>query len=325
MRIFITRVIPDAGLQLLQEAGYQISQYTEKRNLPQEELIQTCQEHDALLSAGPNQLNAHFFQECGHLKAISLLSAGYDNVDVAAATRHGMAIGHTPEVLSGATADVAFLLMLAVSRNAFYMHNSIAKGEWGFYEPTANLGFELTGKTLGVLGLGRIGMELARKCAAAFHMNVIYHNRGRNEQAEKELAARPVSFEELLQQSDVLSVHTILSQETKGLFDLAAFRKMKPSAIFINTARGSIHQEQDLTEALQQGIIWGAGLDVTSPEPMAKDHPLLGMPNVCVLPHIGSATLETRSAMARRAAQNIIAGLQGRPMPHAINPEVYSS
>jgi glyoxylate reductase len=133
-----------------------------------------------------------------------------------------------------------------------------------------------------------------------------------------------VSFADLLQQSDVLSVHTILSPETKGLFGKAAFRQMKPSAIFLNTARGSIHQEQDLTEALQQGVIWGAGLDVTSPEPMAQDHPLLSMPHVCVLPHIGSATFETRSAMARVAAQNIIAALQGKQMPHAINPEVYT-
>lgn len=324
MKIYITRVIPDIGLQLLQDAGHQVNQYSEKRELPQAELIHACKQHDALLSAGHNQLDKHFFEECTHLKAISLLSAGYDNVDVAAATQFGMPIGHTPEVLSGATADAAFLLILAVSRNAFYMHNSIAKGEWGFYEPNANLGTEVEGKTLGIFGLGRIGMELARKCAAAFNMKVIYHNRSRNEQAEKELDARFVSFDELLQQSDIISVHSILSAETKGLFNKAAFSKMKPSAIFINTARGGIHHEQDLTEALQQGSIWGAGLDVTSPEPMAKDNPLLSMPRVCVLPHIGSATVETRNAMTRLAAENIIACLQGERMPHVVNPEVYT-
>ena len=323
MKVYITRVIPDIGLQLLQNAGYQVNQYTEKRELPQSELIRACKQHDALISVGPNRLDQHFFKECAHLKAISLLSAGYDNVDVTAATQFNMAIGHTPEVLSGTTADVAFLLMLSVSRNAFYMHKSIAKGEWGFYEPSANLGIELNGKTLGVFGLGKIGLELARKCAAAYNMKVIYHNRSRNEQAEKELAAKLVSFDELLQHSDILSVHTILSPETKGVFNKDAFSKMKPSAIFINTARGSIHSEEDLTEALQQGIIWGAGLDVTSPEPMAKDNPLLSMPRVCVLPHIGSATVETRNAMTRLAAENIIAALQKKQMPHVVNPEVY--
>lgn len=324
MNVFITRKIPEAGLKLLQEAGHVVTEHIIKQELTTKELISTCKKHDALLSVGPNKIDKQFLQECRNLKAISLLSAGYDNVDIKAATRLKIAIGHTPEVLNNATSDIALLLMLAVSRNAFYMHKTIAKGEWGFFDPTADLGTELYGKTLGVFGLGKIGFEMAKKCKAVYDMKVIYHNRSRNEDAEKDLGASLVSFDELLQKSDVLTVHANLSAETRGIFDKKAFNGMKPSAIFINTARGGIHNERDLTEALQNEFIWGAGLDVTNPEPMDKDNPLLSMPNVCVLPHIGSATMETRAAMAERAAQNIIAGLNGEPMPYAANPEVYN-
>ena len=320
MKIFVTRVIPQIGLDLLNTAGYEVTQYTEKRELSQEELILACKAHDALISVGPNKIDEHFLQQCSHLKGIALMSVGYDNVDVEAATRYGVPVSNTPGVLSGATADVAFLLMIAVSRKAFFLHNSIAKGKWGFFEPTANLGQELNGKTLGVLGLGRIGTELAQKCKAAYNMDVIYHNRKPNAEAEQSLAARYVDFETLLKESDVLSVHVNLTAETKGLFDAAAFKQMKPSVIFINTARGAIHNENDLLEALQQQTIWGAGLDVTNPEPMDSRHPLLDMPNVCVLPHIGSATVETRNNMAVMAARNIIAVLQGQHMPQVINP-----
>lgn len=325
MKIFITRIIPQKGLNLLKDAGHTITQYEEKRPLTQEELIEACSRHDALLSVGPNKLDETFFSRCTHLKAISLLSVGYDNVDIAAANKYKKAVGNTPGVLSGATADTAFLLMLAVSRKAFYLSNKISKGEWGFFEPTAGLGIELNNKTLGVFGLGRIGMELARKCIGAYNMNVIYHNRNHNEEAEKELGARYVSFEELLRESDVLSVHANLSPETKGIFNEEAFKQMKSSSIFINTARGGLHNEEDLMQAVKNNTIWGAGLDVTNPEPMAPNNPLLSMQNVCILPHIGSATVETRDAMSGIAAQNILAALEGKEMPYPINPEVYEA
>lgn len=324
MNVLTTRVIPEKGLQVLKDAGCMVTQYTAKRELTQKELINACKHYDSLLSVGPNQLDEHFFMECRHLKSISLYSAGYDNVAIDAATRLKMAIGYTPDVLSAATADIAFLLMLAVSRRAFYMSNTIQKGEWGFYEPKANLGIELNGKTLGIFGLGKIGFEMAKKCVAAYRMRVIYHNRGHHEQAEKELKATAVSFEELLEQSDVLSVHAAFSPQIDGVFNKNTFDRMKRSAIFINTARGAMHNENDLVKALRTGRIWGAGLDVTYPEPMKKGNPLLAMPNVCVLPHIGSATIETRDAMAVMAAENIIAGLNGDQMQHVINPEVYS-
>jgi glyoxylate reductase len=323
MQVFITRVIPEAGVQLLREKGYSITIHTEKRNLLQAELIEACRNQDALLSAGFNKIDKEFLEASRHLKVISLLSVGYDNVDVPAATRLKIPIGNTPGVLSGATADTAFLLLLATSRKAFYLHKTIARGEWGFYEPTANLGVELNGKTLGIAGLGKIGYEMAKRCVAAYGMKIIYHNRQPNKEAESALNARLVSFDELLRESDVISVHTALTPETTGLFNLNAFSKMKPSAIFINAARGGIHNEADLTTALQKGMIWGAGLDVTNPEPMAPDSILLDLPNVCVLPHIGSATVETRNAMSVLAAQNIVAGLSGIRLPNLVNPELY--
>ena len=323
MNVFITRVIPEAGLKLLKDAGFTVKQWTEKRKLSTEELIEECKWADALLSAG-QQLNREFLEASAHLKVIALNSVGYDNVDIETATRLKIPVGNTPGVLSGATADTAFLLMMSAARNAFFMHKTIISGDWDFFEPTANLGKELTGGTLGIFGLGKIGVEMAKRCKGAFGMKVIYHNRNRNEDAEKELGATYVSFEELLKQSDVISVHTALTPETEGKFNAEAFRQMKPSAIFVNTARGKIHNEEDLINALNEKLIWGAGLDVTNPEPMKPGNPLLTMPHVAVLPHIGSATETTRDAMSKLAAENIIAGLKGEKLPFPVNPEIYS-
>jgi lactate dehydrogenase-like 2-hydroxyacid dehydrogenase len=322
MRVFISRKIPEIGLQYLREAGVSIEEWTIKRDLTPEELIAHCREADALLSAGGNRIDRTFLEAVSHLKVISLHSAGYDNVDVNAATALKIPIGNTPGVLSEATANIAFLLMLATSRKAFYMHKTIQQGSWGFFEPTANLGIDLEGKTLGIYGLGKIGFELAKR-SVAFGMKIIYHNRGHHKDAENLLNAKWVSFQELLEQSDVLSVNTALTTETKNKFNKIAFSDMKRTSIFINTARGAIHNESDLTEALLNGTIWGAGLDVTNPEPMRPDHPLLSMPNVCVLPHIGSATEETRSAMSLIAAKNVVAGLKGERLPYSVNPEIY--
>ncbi|MFY0254067.1 2-hydroxyacid dehydrogenase [Chitinophaga sp. 30R24] len=319
MKVFTTRVIPEEGLQLLQHAGITVTQWSTERELTQEELVAACQQSDALLFAGGKNIDRAFMEQCRHLKVISLLSVGYDNVDLKAATELGIQITNTPEVLSNATADTAFLLMQAVARKAFYQHKRIIKGEWGFSAPTANLGIDIAGKTLGIWGLGHIGYVMAQRCRYAFGMKIIYCNRHRNEAAEQDLQATYVSFDELLQQSDILSVHASLTPETKEKFNKDAFSKMKPTAIFINTARGGIHNEADLITALQEGSIWGAGLDVTNPEPMQPDNPLLDMPTVAILPHIGSATQETRNAMSRLAAENIIAALGGRPVPNPVN------
>ena len=318
MKVFISGNIADSGLKLLAQNNIIVSNWKEARQITSSELIDACRDVDALVSVGPNKLDASFLQSCKHLKVIALHSVGFDNVDVEEARRLNIPIGNTPGVLSGATADTAFLLMLAVSRKAFYLHKKILNGQWQNYEPTPELGIELHGKTLGIFGMGKIGLEMAKRCIGAYQMKVIYHNRNRNEQAEAVLGAKYVSFDELIEQSDVISVHTALTPETRGKFDMAVFEKMKPRSIFINTARGGIHNEEDLITALQNKLIWGAGLDVTNPEPMSVDNPLLNMESVAVLPHIGSATQETRNAMADLVAKNIIAGLRGEKLPHQV-------
>ncbi|SFO97943.1 Lactate dehydrogenase [Chitinophaga sp. YR627] len=322
-RVYITRTVPEIALQHLKTNGIDYTVWTERRHQDEEELIPVLKDYDAMIVSGPLKVNRAFLEACSHLRIVSMMSVGYDNVDVAAAKELGIAVGNTPGVLSGATADTAFLLMLAASRKAFHMHKEIIRGNWNFWDPTANLGLELKGKTLGIVGLGRIGFELAQRCIGAYGMKLIYHNRGTNEEAERELGAVRVSFDELLQQSDVVSVHTALTPETKELFNKEAFSKMKPNAIFVNTARGGIHNEADLIAALENGTIWGAGLDVTNPEPMAADNPLLNMHNVAVLPHIGSATVDTRNAMAAIAARNVIRTFEGKALEHAVVENIH--
>jgi len=318
MKVFISGNIAPVALVQLEENNISVTQWKEERQISPAELIEACKNNDALISVGPNKIDADFLTACQHLKVIALHSVGFDQVDVAAAKSLRIPIGNTPGVLSAATADTAFLLMLAVSRKAFFSYRKITAGKWGKYEPAQELGIEITEKTLGIFGLGKIGQEMAKKCIGAYNMKVIYHNRSRNIEAEQELNARYVSFEELLAQSDVLSVHTALTEETRGKFSLDVFRKMKPNGIFINTARGGIHNEPDLKQALDEKAIWGAGLDVTNPEPMDKNNPLLYMENVAVLPHIGSATEETRAEMAKLIVKNIVAGLKGEELPYSI-------
>lgn len=318
MKVFISGNIAQVGLKQLEDCKFQITQWKEDRQISADELVQACQDQDALVSVGPNKIDAKFLNACKHLKVIALHSVGFDQVDVAEAKKLNIPVGNTPGVLSGATADTAFLLMLAVSRKAFFLHKKIIDGDWKNYEPTPELGIALDGKTLGILGLGKIGLEMAKKCAGAFQMPIIYHNRSRNEDAETAVNAKYVTFDELLEQSDVISVHTALTDETKGKFSIEVFKKMKPTSIFINTARGGIHNEQDLIKALSEKLIWGAGLDVTNPEPMDKNNPLLNMESVAILPHIGSATEETRDAMALLIAENIISGLKDEKLPYPI-------
>lgn len=323
MKIFVSRKIPDIGYQLLNDAGLEVTAWGDDRILTKEELISYCKQNDALICMNGEKIDKEFLNECKHLKVISLYSVGYDNMDVAEATRLKIPLGNTPDVLSDATADIAFTLLLMTARKAIFHHKRILNKQWDFFRPTANLGIELKNKTLGIFGLGRIGMEMAKRCKGAYDMKVIYHNRFENKPAEKELSAKKVTFDELLSQSDILSVNSALTPDTRGVFNYTAFSKMKPRSIFINTARGAVHNEEDLIKALSEKLIWGAGLDVTNPEPMNPENPLLAMPNVSVLPHIGSATEEARNGMAKIAAENAIAGLNGEKLPHPINPEVY--
>ncbi|MBN1398188.1 MAG: D-glycerate dehydrogenase [Bacteroidetes bacterium] len=324
MKVFISRDIPAQGIELMRNEGLEVTVWKVDRPMTQPELIENAKQSDALLCVFSDKIDKLFLNECRHLKVIAQLAVGYDNIDIDEATRLRIPIGNTPDVLSEATADAAFLLMLAASRKAFHLHKSIIKGEWTFFRPKANLGIELRNKTLGIFGLGRIGTEMAKRCKGAYQMDVIYCSRSRNSSAEELLQARKVEFDELLSQSDVLSVHCSLNETTNGLFNKEAFHKMKRSAIFINTARGTIHNEKDLIDALSERIIWGAGLDVTNPEPMRPSNPLLSMENVAVLPHVGSATIEARNAMSRLSAENIIHGLRGEKLPNIVNPGIYN-
>jgi len=324
MNVFITKNIPEAGLKLLQEKGLNLTVNPTENVLSRDEFIKICQENDAILNVGSYNFDEDFFQQCSHLKGIALFSVGFDSVDLSAATRRKIPVGNTPEVLNRSTSDIAFLLMQSVARKSFYNHKRIINGDWGTFNALENLGQELYGKTLGIFGLGRIGFEMAQKCKAAFGMKILYHNRSHNENAEKELDAEFVDFETLLAQSDVLSVHSNYTEENNELFNKDTFAKMKPNSIFINTARGKFHNEDDLFHALNQNIIWGAGLDVTNPEPMKPENPLLSLPNCCILPHIGSATYEARNGMAVCAAQNIIALFENKKMPFCVNEEIYS-
>jgi glyoxylate reductase len=321
-KVLIARIIPSIAEELLTQAGFEVLVWKGDRAMSKDELIAHALQVDVLLSLGSNKLDRAFFETCKHLEIVSQFAVGFDNIDIAAATDFKVPVCNTPDVLSEATADVAFGLMINVSRKMFYNHKLILRGEWKQFEPLSNLGFELSGKTLGIFGLGRIGSIMAQRCKGAYGMKVIYHNRNRNLEAEKETGARYVDFDTLLRESEILSVHSALTPETTGLFNKHVFSKMKRTAVFINTARGAVHNETDLIEALQNGTIWGAGLDVTNPEPMWANNPLLQMPNVAVLPHIGSATIEARTGMARLAAENIISYFEtGKPIT-IVNPSV---
>jgi len=321
-RVLVSRIFPAIGVELLRGAGFTVTAWDQDRPMTQDELTEKARAHDALLCTLSDKIDGRFLTECPHLDIISQFAVGYDNIDVAEATRLGIPVGYTPDAMSEATADIAFGLMIATSRKMFYMHKQILSGGWNYFRPNANLGMELTGKTLGIFGLGRIGMEMAKRCRGAYGMRVIYHNRTRNLKAEQEYSAEHVDFPTLLAQSDVLSVHCALTPDTRELFNKTAFSQMKPTSIFINTSRGMVHNEPDLIEALRTGTIWGAGLDVTNPEPMQPDNPLLQMENVSVLPHVGSATMEAREEMARMAAENIIDYYKNHRIPHIVNPEV---
>lgn len=325
MKVFINKKIPEAGIKMLEEAGLEII-FPEKDNLSYEEWLDFCKNTDAIVSIGAEfKYDKTFFEACPDLKAIALYSVGFDHVDIKEATLRNIPVGNTPDVLSRATSDVAFLLMQSVARRASYNFRKVKEGSWGAFDPLQALGQELYGKTLGIFGLGRIGYEMAEKSKKAFGMNIIYHNRHHNEDAEQELGATYVSFEYLIRNSDVLSVHANFTSEHQELFNASLFEQMKPEAIFINTARGGFHNQKDLYQVLVDKKIWGAGLDVTNPEPMDADDPILGLSSVCVLPHIGSATVEARNGMARLAAENIIAFSKNEKMPNCVNPEVYSN
>ncbi len=316
-RVFVTRIIPENGLELLR-AQCEVDLWEDALPPPRDELLRHAAPCSGLLTMLSDPIDGDLMAACPDLRVVSNYAVGTDNIDRETARERGIAVGNTPGVLTDATADLAVTLLLAAARCVPSAGHNATSGAWKTWEPCGHIGRDLVGQTLGIVGMGRIGYAVARRLARGFDMQVLYHARRDHEEAERVLGARRVSFGELLEQSDFVSVHTPLTAETSGMFDAAAFQRMRPGAVFVNTARGGVVVQSDLVQALREGSIFAAGLDVTDPEPPAADDPLLHLPNVVLLPHIGSATVGTRGRMAEIAAENVLAGLGGRPLPYAV-------
>ncbi|MEZ6111154.1 MAG: D-glycerate dehydrogenase [Pirellulaceae bacterium] len=321
-RVFVTRRIPEAGLRkVLDQCSATV--WDEPLPPPREVLLERIAGCDGVLTLLTEKVDAEFMDAAGpNLKVISNFAVGFNNIDIPEATRRGIRVGNTPGVLTEATADMAFALLISASRRIVEGQDYIRHGQWKTWEPLGHIGVDLIGQTIGIVGMGRIGMAMARRCHGGWGMRVLYHDRFRNEEAEREFGARQVDFDTLLAESDFVSVHTDLNDATRGMFDQSAFLKMKKSAVFINSARGPIHNQADLYTALRDGEIFAAGLDVTEPEPIELNDPLLTLPNCVIAPHIASATVASRNGMADIAADNLLAGLQSAPLRCWVNPEV---
>jgi glyoxylate reductase len=320
-KVFVTRRLPAAGLdRICQQCDAEV--WPEQMPPPYDLIKQKLATCDGLVSLLTDRIDAALMDAAPRLKVVSNYAVGFNNIDIPAATARGIAVGNTPGVLTDATADMAFCLLIAAARRLVDSYHYAQSGQWKTWEPLGHLGQDLAGRTLGVVGMGRIGYALARRCHFGWNMPVLYHDTYRHEKAETELDARQVDLDTLLAQADFISVHTDLNEQTRGLFNAARFRQMKPTAVFVNTARGPIVVEKDLVEALKGGVIFAAGLDVTDPEPPDHRGELLHVPNLVVAPHIASATVGTRNAMADICANNLLAGLSGQPLPAPVNPEV---
>jgi len=320
-RVFVTRLIPEVGLDLVRDAC-EADIWSEPLPPPIDVVREKLANCEGLLSLLTEKIDADLMDALPGLKVVSNYAVGFNNIDIAAATQRGICVGNTPGVLTEATADLAFTLLISAARRVVEGHRYTVEGKWKTWEPRGHVGQDLMGKTLGIVGMGRIGYALAKRCRLGWDMQVLYHDPRGNDPAERDLQATRVDFDTLLAESDFISVHADLNETTKGMFDRQAFRRMKSTAVFVNTARGPLVNEADLTAALQAGEIFSAGLDVTDPEPPQLDNPLLQLENVIVLPHIASATISSRNGMARIAAHNLIAGIRGEPLPHWVNPEV---
>jgi glyoxylate reductase len=319
-KVFVSRRIPDAGLARI-TAACDAEVWPDPLPPPYEVLRAKAADSDGLVTLLTDRIDAPLLDAAPRLKVVSNYAVGFNNVDVAAATARGVAVGNTPGVLTDATADMAFCLLIAAARRLPGAQQYARDGHWKTWEPLGFLGSDLVARTLGVVGMGRIGYALAKRCARGWDMPVLYYDQHHNPQAEAELGARKVGLDELLAVSDFVSVHTDLNDETRGMFNAERFAKMKPTAVFVNTARGGVVVEHDLLVALRDGTIFAAGVDVTDPEPPPADSPLFRQQNLVVAPHIASATVGTRDAMAGICADNLLAGLRGQPLPAWVNPE----
>ncbi len=319
-KVYVSRLISEKGLNLLRKVA-DLNVWQQKELMPRKLQLEQFADCDGLLTTSDIMIDEQLLKACPAVKVVSNHAVGFDNVDVAACTAFGVLVGNTPDVLSETTADLAFTLILVSARRVVEMAQWIKADRWrknrGLLE---NLGIDVHHATLGIIGLGRIGREVARR-ATGFNMNILYHDLKRDLKAEEDFGAVCTSKNTLLHQSDFVSVHLPLSEETRHFIGKKELAMMKPTGIIVNTARGQIIDQEALLDALKAGKISGAGLDVMEPEPLRSNHPLLSMPRVTVLPHIGSATKKTRANMAGMAAQNLICALNGQPMLSCVNPD----
>jgi glyoxylate reductase len=319
--VLVTRRPPGQALDIL-EQSCSIDLWEEDRAMPRGELLDRVRRADGLYSMLTDTIDDELFGVAASLRAVSQMAVGVDNVDLAAATGRGIPVGHTPDVLNETTADTVFGLLLASVRRIEEGAAFVKAGLWGPWRPDLLLGGDLHHTTLGIVGMGRIGSAIARR-ARGFDVKILYSNRRPDPAAERELGAEYRALDDLLRESDHVVVMAPLNDGTYHLIDEAALRLMKPTATLVNGSRGGLVDPAALERALREGWIAGAALDVTEPEPIPLDHPLLKLDNCLIIPHLGSASVGTRIAMAELAAENLIAGLEGRRMPACANPEVY--
>ena len=322
-KIHITRQLPEAALALMRPCG-ELSIWEPDSVIPRETLLQEIQEADALLSMVTERIDDELLDHAPRLKIVANMAVGYDNVDVAALTRRGIVLTNTPGVLTETTADLTFALILAIARRLGEGERIVRAGRWGAWNPFALLGRDVHHATLGIIGLGRIGFEVAKR-AKGFDMRLLYTNRGHNREAENKLDCTRVELQTLLSESDFVVVLTPLTTETRGLLSTPQFQQMKRTAFLINAARGPIVDQRALYLALRDELIAGAALDVTDPEPLPQDDPLLTQENCFIVPHVGSASIATRTRMATLAAENIAAFLSGHRPSTPVNPEVWEA
>lgn len=319
-RVFVTRELPGDALQRLARE-VELEVWREELPPDRQTLLRAVAEIDGLLCLLTDTIDDELLAAAPKLRVVSVMAVGYDNIDIAAATHRGVLVTNTPGVLTETTADFAFALLLAAARRLPEAERAVREGRWTSWHPSFLLGRDVHGATLGIVGLGQIGRAVARR-ARGFDMRVLYHNRSRAEDAERELEVEYATFGELLEQSDFVSVHVPLTEETRHMFSDDAFGRMKPTAVFVNTSRGAVVDEAALHRALEQRRIAAAAIDVTEVEPLPKSDVLLRLPNLLVTPHIASASVATRERMASLAVENLLAGLAGRRPLHPVNPEV---
>lgn len=319
-RIFVTRRIPQIGLEKLQ-AACEVRLWEAETPVSRATLLAEAAEAEGLVTLLSDGIDAALLAAAPRLRVISQYAVGYDNIDVAAATARGIPVGNTPDVLTDATADFAFTLLMAAARRLPEARDNVRAGQWLTWGPQTLLGYDIWGATLGIVGMGRIGQAMARR-GQGFAMRVLFTDPQCKAEGEA-LGAECVPLETLLAESDYISLHCPLTARTRGLIGERELRAMKPTAILINTARGAVVNTAALVEALRAGWIAGAALDVTDPEPLPAEHPLVMLPNCLVAPHIASASITARNQMALIAADNLLAGLQGARLPHCVNPQVY--